>query len=79
MNSKPRPLYFVRRDNQWCRTTGKLRMGKIEALMTLRETLAKRQHGQSNRAEERAYECRHCDGWHLTSQPFDGERNHQGS
>jgi len=73
--SKP-SLYVVRRDPQWCPRTGKMRYGsRIEALMTLRETAAKAHHGQSNRAEERAYECKTekggCGGWHLTSQPFD--------
>lgn len=28
----------------------------------------------SGRREERAYRCEFCDGWHLTSQPFDPER-----
>lgn len=31
-------------------------------------------HANSSRREERVYQCEFCDGWHLTSQPFDPER-----
>lgn len=30
--------------------------------------LARVFHGNRRRQEERAYECRNCGGWHLTSQ-----------
>lgn len=73
--SKPQ-LHIVRRDSAFCRATGKMRYGsKVEARMTLRETKAKAQHGQTNRAEDRAYYCKPekggCGGYHLTSQPYD--------
>ena len=73
--SKP-SLYYVRHESQWCRQTGKQRYGSmVEARMTLRETRAKAQHGQANRAEDRAYYCRPekggCGGFHLTSKPYD--------
>jgi hypothetical protein len=81
--SKP-SLYIVRRDPQWCRVTGKMRYGSaVEARMTLRETHAKAQHGQSNRTEDRAYPCDFCmidgvQGWHLTSKPYDEAKKRHG-
>jgi hypothetical protein len=75
-----RPMYIVRRDPPWCPVTGKLRFGtRVEAIMTLRETQAKKRHGQTNREEQRVYDCEFCkidgkNGWHMTSQPYDETR-----
>lgn len=58
-----------------CPDTGKVRFGERK---DVRLVLADAAHARSrasrdgvtsNRHEVRGYECQHCRGWHLTSQP----------
>jgi hypothetical protein len=49
-----------------CQSTGKLKFNdEYDAERNLRR--AQRQHGQSDKMEQRWYKCRDCDGYHLTS------------
>lgn len=55
-----------------CGPTGKVRYRtRAAALIGLGETQQAAEEGDHRRREERAYHCKQCDGFHLTSKPFD--------
>lgn len=62
-----------RRRKRSCNKTLKQRYASEEAAlrMLLTARIKRSLRENSNRREERAYWCLFCDGWHLTSQPFD--------
>lgn len=57
------------RDHRDRTCRGKLRYAdQHAALQALASCMLANWRGEPKRRELRAYECRHCGGWHLTSQ-----------
>lgn len=72
---RPRPSRFASSSRRWPCASGKRRYrDHQEAIVALQGIAAKRgaalsENGSTRRREVRAYECTHCHGHHLTSQP----------
>lgn len=43
---------------------------KLDALIAVWKATAKRRRGYHHRKERRAYYCRRCKAWHITSQEY---------
>ncbi len=65
-----------RRRRRGCNKTLKRRYATEQAAqrVLLSARIKRSLHDNDRRHEERAYQCPFCDGWHLTSQPFDPKK-----
>lgn len=65
-----------RRRKRSCNKTLKQRYATEQAAtrVLLNARISRSLRENSRRREERVYRCEFCEGWHLTSQPFDPKR-----